>query len=102
MPGKDVKSLISGKRVYLSTPYGGEIPLTYHANGALDGEVTGMAQLLQKSDTGSWWMSGDRMCQKWHNWYKGKVYCFNLQKTDASSFEWLRDDGAKGHGRIAN
>jgi hypothetical protein len=125
---------ISGKRVYLTTPSGTEMPLTYHANGALDGEVSGGLKLVQKSDYGNWWISGDRMCQKWRNWYHGRVYCFNLHlralfapiesdrgfsslflphflrrtgghfagkcSSGANRFEWHRNDGPTGRGRI--
>jgi hypothetical protein len=100
LSGAQVRGLISGKRVYLATPLGTEIPLTYHANGALDGEVSGGLKFLQKSDSGNWWISGDRMCQKWRNWYNGRVYCFNLHLSGANRFEWHRNDGPTGRGRI--
>ena len=100
--GDEVRALISGKRIYLATPFGSELPLTYHADGSLDGEAPGLVKLVQKSDTGSWWISGDRMCQKWRNWYDGKTYCFALTLTDASHFIWHRNDGFSGRGRVAN
>jgi hypothetical protein len=102
MTGDQVRKFISGKRVYLATPFGGEFPLSYHADGRLNGQVRGIAQLLRKSDSGNWWMSGDRMCQKWHNWYDGKTYCFQLEPAGVRAFMWHRDDRESGRGRVAN
>jgi hypothetical protein len=102
MSGEAIRSLISGKRVYLAGPLGSEVPLTYRAGGGLDGEVPGIIKLVQKSDSGNWWVAGDQMCQKWRNWYDGKIYCFRLTMLGGARFRWHRSDGASGLGRVAN
>lgn len=102
LSGDTLRETISGKQVYLATPFGGEFPLRYRANGVVDGsgKAVGLGKFMQPTDSGKWWVDGERLCQKWQSWYKGKQFCFTIQSTGARSIAWKRDDGLAGTARI--
>ncbi len=102
LSGNDLKEAISGKRVYLAVPLGGEFPLYYAAGGRVDGsgEAAGLGRLLKPNDSGRWWVNGDKLCQKWQTWYEGKVFCFTVTPKGDSRIAWTRDDGYSGTARI--
>ncbi len=102
--GNELKQLINGKRIYLAVPLGGEFPLYYKKGGKVDGsgEATGLGKTMKPNDSGRWWISGAKLCQKWQTWYDGKVFCFTIQKTADSKIAWVRDDGYSGTARIGN
>jgi hypothetical protein len=103
MAPDEVKSLVTQYRIYLSTPLGGELPLTYYANGRVDGsgEAIGLGRWLAPKDSGRWWMSGNRLCQQWEKWYEGRRFCFTLERAGDRAVIWRRDDGEQGRARIA-
>jgi hypothetical protein len=100
--GDALKSFISGKRVYLAVPLGGELPLNYRSNGRVDGsgEAAGLGRYMKPKDSGRWWVSGNRLCQKWQEWYDGKTFCFTVTKLSDSRIRWVRDDGRSGVARV--
>jgi hypothetical protein len=102
LKGQALKSFITGKRIYLATPLGGELPLYYRANGVVDGsgEAAGLGRYLAPKDSGKWWVKGDRVCQKWQEWYKGRTFCFTLKKISNTRVFWKRDDGEEGIARV--
>lgn len=102
LPGAEIKALVSGKRVYLSTPYGLEFPLRYAENGQVTGDATGfrLAAMFAPRETGKWWVEGEKLCQKWPSWYDGKTLCFTVRQTGKASISWTRDDGLSGTARI--
>ena len=102
LDGDAIRSLISDRRVYLSTPYGIELPLDYASNGAVSGDVSGfsLASMFAPRETGQWWVRDNRLCQKWPSWYDGKTACFSLSKASGGRLAWVRDDGLKGTARI--
>ena len=104
LDGDGIKSLIGGKKVYLSTPYGLEFPLQYMANGQVRGDASGfsLASMMAPKETGSWWVKGEKLCQKWPSWYKGKTICFTIQQTGKAKIAWTRDDGMSGTARITD
>ncbi len=59
-----------------------------------------MAKMLAPKETGSWWVKGPKLCQKWKSWYDGKTLCFTINKTGKSTISWKRDDGLAGTARI--
>ncbi len=75
MSGSDIRKEIIGKRIYLATPLGGELPLFYRRGGKVDGsgEAIGLGRYLAPTDSGRWWIRGNNLCQKWQEWYDGKT-----------------------------
>jgi hypothetical protein len=102
LKGAELKSFIAGKRIYLATPLGGELPLYYRSNGVVDGsgEAIGLGRYLAPKDSGRWWVKGDRVCQKWKEWYKGRTFCFTVAKLSNTKLRWVRDDGEQGIARL--
>ena len=102
LSGDKLKSFISGKRIYLAVPLGGEIPLNYRPGGTVDGtgEAAGLGRYMTPKDRGRWWVSGNRLCQKWQQWYDGKTFCFTVTKLADSRIRWVRDDGRSGVARL--
>ncbi len=83
-------------------PFGGEIPLTYRANGVVDGtgEAAGLGKYMTPTDKGRWWVSGSKLCQQWTEWYKGRTFCFTVAKLSSNRIRWVRDDGKSGVARV--
>ena len=102
--GDAIKQLVSGKRIYLAAPIGGEFPLYYRADGQVDGsgEAVGLGRFLKPKDKGRWWVSGKRLCQKWETWYDGKTICFTLTDLGGAKVKWVQDNGDTGIARIGN
>ncbi|WP_457301865.1 hypothetical protein [Phyllobacterium sp. P5_D12] len=102
LSGADIRQLVSGQKVYLSTPFGVELPLIYQSNGEVVGNISGIsvARMFAPRETGKWWVQGNVLCQKWPTWYKGKQFCFSVRKIGVNKIAWLRDDGTAGTARI--
>ncbi|MDN2579546.1 hypothetical protein [Aquibium sp. ELW1220] len=102
LAGDRLNDLVSGKRIFLSTPFGGEFPLFYKPNGAVTGDGTklGLGRFFAPTETGRWWVDGKRLCQKWPTWYKGQTSCFTITPTGPGRIGWTRDDGTSGKARI--
>ena len=86
LSGPEIRQTVTGKRIYLSVPMGGEFPLYYRPDGRIDGSGD----------------AGDRLCQKWQTWYDGKTFCFTLASQGGDKLAWARDDGEKGVARIGD
>lgn len=104
LSGPEIKKLVSGEKIYLSTPFGMELPLNYKTNGQVSGDVSGIsaASMFAPKEVGKWWVEGKQLCQQWPTWYKGRQFCFTIAKTGYNTISWLRDDGATGTARIGN
>jgi hypothetical protein len=102
LSGSEIKRRITGERVYLSTPFGGELPLTYKASGQVIADVSGIsaAGMFAPRGAGRWWVEGNRLCQKWPTWRKGRQYCFTIKRTGENRISWFRNDGKTGTARI--
>jgi hypothetical protein len=102
--GDAIKQLVSGKRIYLAAPIGGEFPLFYRPDGQVDGsgEAIGLGRFLKPKDKGRWWVRGNNLCQKWETWYDGKTMCFTLTDLGGSKVKWIQDNGDTGVARIGN
>lgn len=100
----DIRQGIVGRRIYLAAPMGGEFPLNYRLDGKVDGtgEALGLGRLAKPKDTGTWWVEGDQLCQKFQTWYKGQPMCFELYKTGENTLKWIRNNGQTGTARIGN
>lgn len=97
-----VRALVSGKRIYLKVPLGGEFPLHYKSNGRVtgDGSALGLGKFFAPAETGKWWIDEGRLCQRFPTWYKAKTTCFLLRPTGETRLRWKRDDGYSGRARI--
>jgi hypothetical protein len=102
LAGSSLDRAVSGRRIFLATPLGGEFPLNYYADGRVDGqgEAAGLGRFVRPTDTGRWWVSGPKLCQKWTTWYDGKVFCFTLSRISDDRLSWRRDDGLTGLARV--
>ncbi|MBA3041132.1 MAG: hypothetical protein KJ670_09345 [Alphaproteobacteria bacterium] len=100
----EIQQSIIGRRIYLAVPLGGEFPLNYRPNGQVDGsgEALGLGRLAKPTDTGRWWIDGDRLCQKFTSWYKGEPMCFELERISDSKLKWTRNNGQTGTARIGS
>ena len=100
--GPAMRDMVAGRRIYLAVPFGGELPLYYRKDGYVDGsgEAVGLGRFFTPKDSGRWWIDGDRLCQKWSQWYEGRVFCFSLERLPENKLIWRRDDGEEGVARI--
>lgn len=98
----DIEKAIAGKRIYLSIPFGGEMPLYYRNDGVVDGsgETIGLGRFFAPTDQGAWWIEQNQLCQKWQRWYEGRQFCFRLESLGESRLIWRRDDGEEGIARV--
>jgi hypothetical protein len=104
LSGDDIRKKVTGKRIYLATPLGGEFPLFYQRGGRVDGsgEASGLGRWARPTDSGRWWVAGDRLCQRWETWYEGKTMCFTLTFMGGDRLRWVQDNGDTGLARIGN
>lgn len=104
LAGPALDRAVSGRRIYLATPLGGEFPMNYYKDGRLDaqGQASGLGRLARPQDSGRWWVDGSRLCQKWTSWYDGRIFCFVLRPVDEKRLAWERDDGVSGIARIGD
>ena len=101
MAGGELERFVAGKTVVLATP-AGNLPISYRANGSMSGRLQGLAVLTgRSSDTGSWWVAGDRVCQRWSSWLSGQTYCFTV-RTDGRIVHWRGNDGKSGQATIVS
>jgi hypothetical protein len=104
LSGNDIRKTVTGKRIYLATPLGGEFPLFYQRDGRVDGsgEASGLGRWARPTDSGRWWVTGDKLCQRWQTWYDGQTICFTLSQVGADRLRWVQDNGDTGIARIGN
>lgn len=102
LSGRAIDDTVRGRRVYLAVPLGGEFPLHYRADGTVDGSGTalGLGRVMKPTDSGRWWVAGNRLCQRWTRWYDGRTFCFTLRRTGPATLAWTRDDGLSGTARV--
>lgn len=100
--GAEIRQKVSGNRIYLAAPLGGEFPLFYRADGQVDGsgEALGIGRWIRPTDSGKWWVQGDRLCQRWQVWYDGKTMCFTLTDLGNGRLRWVQDNGDTGVARL--
>jgi hypothetical protein len=99
LAGETLRKTVSGRTIVLNTPIGG-IPIIYRANGTLVGSAKGLQSLVGPGDdTGRWWVSASKVCQKWGKWLDGREHCYRM-RVERGLVHWQRDDGRKGTARI--
>lgn len=102
--GGQLRSMISGKTIYLQTPIGAEVPVRYMANGTITGSVSVHLAALGgekvNKDVGRWWVRSSQLCQRWNNWSNGRAFCYKLS-IEGSKVSWVRNDGTTGTARLS-
>ncbi|MDZ4792063.1 MAG: hypothetical protein SGJ17_12780 [Hyphomicrobiales bacterium] len=102
--GETLRKMLSGTTIFINTPFG-ELPVRYSGNGTMTSsspsQLAAMAGEPTNSDTGQWWISGNRLCQRWQVWVQKKSYCFEM-RGDENSVTWRRNDGKSGTARIGS
>lgn len=99
LAGASLRQAVAGKTVYISTPVGA-LPIVYRANGTMTGRSRLMAGYTGPStDSGTWWIANDRLCQRWQAWLDGKQHCYRMQLS-GNTVRWSRDDGRTGTATI--
>ena len=102
LQGDALEKAVAGKVVYMSTE-GGTVPIHYKANKTMSGKLQMVTAVLAitapKRDHGTWWIDGERLCQRWSRWLDGKTHCYKLQR-DGNNVLWERNDGRKGNARL--
>ncbi len=104
LSGEEIRQLVTGKRIYLSTPLGGELPLYYQPNGSVNGsgEAIGLGRFFAPRDSGRWFITGNRLCQQFEKWYDGQRLCFTVTDLGNNRIRWVRDNGEQGIARLGN
>jgi hypothetical protein len=102
LSGDELRELVTGRTVYLSTPLGGELPLNYRRNGTVDGngQAIGLGRFFAPRDSGRWFIAGNRLCQQFQNWYNGERLCFTVTLLGNNRIRWVRDNGERGLARV--
>jgi SH3-like domain-containing protein len=100
LSGDEIKQTVTGAVFAVDTPLGSTLPISYGADGRMSAEAGALAYLLgSPTDSGTWWIAANRLCQKWRRWFDGAVHCLRLSQ-DGMRFFWRRDDGETGTATI--
>ena len=95
--GSTIKSMIgAGATIELDTPLGTKVPIRFSPDGQMQGEAGAVASYLgAATDTGRWWVSGNKLCQQWTRWLDAEKQCLTLQQ-NGRQILWESDDGKSG------
>jgi hypothetical protein len=97
--GQSLRKIVSGRTIELNTPLGG-LPISYRVDGTMRGKAENLAYYTGSTqDSGIWWITANKLCQRWHKWLDGKAYCFTLQQ-QGRAVQWTRNDGLTGTATI--
>jgi len=100
LSGDEIKQTVAGAVFAVDTPLGSALPIYYGEDGRMSAEAGALAYLLgAPTDSGTWWISANRLCQKWRRWFDGAVHCLRLSQ-DGTRVFWRRDDGETGTASI--
>jgi len=100
IPGSEIAGLVSGAKVELDTPLGKTISVRFATGGRLSGEAGELASYLgAASDTGRWWIEGDRLCNKWLQWFEAEPQCLELKRS-GQKIHWRNQAGTGGTATI--
>ena len=100
LSGDEIKQTVAGAVFAVDTPLGSTLPISYGEDGRMSAEAGALAYLLgSPTDSGTWWISANRLCQKWRRWFDGAVHCLRLSQEGRRVF-WRRDDGESGTANI--
>ncbi len=96
-----LRQQIPGAKIQVDTPLGSVVPVTYSADGTLEGKAGAVAFFLgSQKDRGKWWIEGSKLCQRWDTWFNGRINCARVYRTAENRIEWIDQDGEKGTGTV--
>ena len=99
LQGDALKKTVSGKTVHLATPLD-TLPIRFRMNGTMSGTAGELAAYTgSAADSGRWWVSSEKLCQRWQSWLDRKIYCFTLRQ-EGRVVHWVRNDGLSGKATI--
>jgi hypothetical protein len=95
-----LRQMLSDRKILLRTHVGVVIPIKYNSNGEMLGEAGSLGFFLGASrDSGKWWVSNGKMCQKWRIWLDRETHCMTLKERNGTIW-WRADDGKSGTAKI--
>lgn len=101
LSGPELKQFLSGRTIHLSAPFG-VLPIRFHAGGTMVARSKLMAVYAGVSeDRGRWYVRGNKVCQRWKIWKKGKEQCFTLSR-NGRVVRWRSSDGMSGTAIASN
>ena len=99
LQGDTLKKAVSGKTVHLATPLG-TLPIRFRMNGTMSGTAGDLAAYTgSAADSGRWWVSSEKLCQRWQTWLDRKIFCFSLRQ-EGKIVHWVCNDGLSGKATI--
>ena len=100
--GDDIRQTVAGAVFEVDTPLGTKLPISYAEDGRMSADAGSLSYLLGSArDSGNWWISANKLCQKWRHWFDGAVHCLRLSQEGTRIF-WRRDDGEAGTAMIVS
>lgn len=95
-----VRTMVSGRTVFLDTPVGTQIPIAFREDGSMRGQAGDLASYLgSRIDEGKWWVSRGRLCQQFKVWFDKETQCLTLRQS-GQVVHWSSDKGKSGTARI--
>ena len=88
LTGEELKQTMSGATVLDREVYGWPATYIYHPDGTMSG-TRGFAN--EDSDTGRWWIEGDRWFRKWSHWVYGETTGYFIV-VDGDKLKFFNDD----------
>ena len=87
--GRALQRAIAGRTLLYNTVYGDPCTIEVRRDGTLVGSA-GYAG--EDSDTGRWWVDGDRWVRQWHSWAYGESLALHTI-IDGDQVRWFNVDG---------
>lgn len=100
LAGSALRKTVVGKTYNLHTAVG-VIPVSFRGDGSMSGTAKSLpAYVGPDRDSGSWWISGNQLCQRWGSWLQGRQHCFTV-RISGRTLHWRSSDGQSGIATLA-
>lgn len=100
LSGEALRSAIVDKTVYVDTPIGA-VPINFKGDGSMSGRSPALAAYaVATTDRGRWWITSNRLCQRWDTWFDKSTQCYAMRRV-GQTLHWSRSDGRVGTARLA-
>lgn len=97
LTAEEILELLPGSRMVEENPPrgGGSVSVEWRSDGRVSARME-----EGYSDTGKWWLDGNRYCRRWDHWADHKTTCWTFA-LDGSTLSWYDDKGEKvGSGEL--